>query len=180
MKVINKMEFFIRRNFREKSASIVMGLILYLIPSQVWRVLMALFFMAALLPRDIENGRSQLLLSFPLKRSEVFLCDFVFGFSILTISTFLSMAFRGLFNGMDVIRCLGTAMFVYGLSTMFANAGKGNIAFPLLIIFIDLAFSFSRWKYVSPSLQLTPLALLVSIGIFVLAYFHYIKEGKIW
>ena len=69
MKVINKMEFFIRRNFREKGASIVMVLILYLIPSQVWRVLVALFFMAALLPRDIENGRSQLLLSFPLKRA---------------------------------------------------------------------------------------------------------------
>ena len=176
---MKRMEFVLRRDFKEKSGLIIVAFFLFLIPPHFWRIIVSLILFSYLLPKDVEDGKESLLLSLPLKRWEIFLYDFFIGTTILLIAGFITVGVLKM-NVTSVFRLLLAFPFIYGVSMISSTAGKGNFGIPLLILILDMAFSWSWWRYVSPLYQGSVIGAVISILVFVLSLIYFNKEGKMW
>ena len=174
---MKRLEFILKRDFKEKGGLIIAVFFLFLIPLHFWRVVVSLILFSYLLPKDVEDGKESLLLSLPLKRWEIFLYDFIVETLILLIVGFITVGVLKL-NVATVFRILLAFPFIYGISMISSTAGKGNFGIPLLILILDMAFSWSWWKYVSPLYQGSIIGAVISILVFVFSFIYFNREGK--
>ncbi len=171
---MRKFEFVLRRNFKEKGWRFLFVFFAFMIPSSWMRSFTALLLLSRLLPWDIESGEEEILLSLPLRRYEIFLYDFLIGFSTLFVSAVLT---RHLFS-FD-FKDLLVIPYVYGISVLSAFYGKGNFILPLLIVTVDSAFCWTDWVYISPVCRGSWIGSLIDLVVFIVAFAIYSSDGKL-
>ncbi len=175
---MNKFEFMLKKTFVQNRWRLLLSFLLFLIPSQIFRIFFAFVFFSRRLPREIERGEDEVLLELPLRRWEIFVNDFLINSSVLIVSGALSVALSGK-NSLEVSKLFKTIVafpYIYGLEVLCAKYMKSNFLIPFTAFVIDLAFWGTRWRYISPLSEKSVFGVAISTSIFLIALFSYFIE----
>ncbi|GEM_PF-1055480 len=175
---MGKFEFMLRKISVQDRWRLLLAFLLFLIPSQIFRILFAFVFFARKLPREIERGEDEILLELPLKRWEIFVNDFLVNSSVLVVSGALSTVLlkQSRMEISKFLQIILTFPYIYGLEVLCAKYLKSNFLIPFIAFIIDISFWGTDWIYISALSERSIFGAAISVSVFLTAFFLYSLE----
>ena len=175
---MRKFEFMLKKIATQDRWRLFLSSVVFLIPSQIFRVFFAFVFFSRKLPREIERKDDEILLEFPLKRWEIFANDFLINSLVLVASGALSVALfkQRELELLKLFRTLLAFPYIYGLEVICAKYLKSNFLLPFIAFVVDLSFWGTDWGHISALSERSVFGTVISISVFLTAFFLYSLE----
>ncbi|RKX54863.1 MAG: hypothetical protein DRP30_01130 [Thermotoga sp.] len=183
--LMNKIEAYFLKEFREKSLVIViLFTMMFLIPANWFRFFFMLLIISSLLPRDVHHGRVHLLSSLPFSRSDLFWISYILA-TLIGISTSLVTSTIWFLNSGDrIVSMLIFSSAYFGICMLSVSFGLDHFVIPLFVFFGggfmgSLGTSTTNpYSLVSPVYQGSKLGSLVfSLLILIVSWIIFERKG---
>ncbi len=141
--MLNKAEAYFTKEFKEKTIILVVLTLLLLIPAYSWRLFFLFLLITTLLPKDVHNGRIEIMMSLPFSKTDIFWMSYAL---LLTIAVITQAIGGALFNisFAEIMReILATLIFssaYFGITMVSVSVGFGNFGVPFLALIMDSFF----------------------------------------
>lgn len=164
---LNYLFAYFRKQFTEKSRTIVFFFILMLFPSVDMKMFFGFLIILFSLVSDIRHKRIDLLTFLPFTRKMIYWFEFVFLVFLVFMSSMVSLPFYDkLTSGFTDL--LSVVIFIagyYGMIIILSMLWMDGVAAGFIVFIVDkMLSSFSTFKYysyISPSTQENKLAALL-------------------
>ncbi len=191
---MNKVEVYFIKTLKERAGLLLILTLLLLIPNFSWRIFFIfLMITLVLLPRDMCNGKFNIMMELPLSRKDVFWSSYVF---LLVFSIFPQMigySFESVFItpspwsiGYGLLSTLTFSTAYFGIAVLSASFGFGNFGVPFLVLIADAFLGSIRWYGLNPYRMISPIyqenitvALIFALSLLMISYFIFERKGKI-
>ena len=189
---ISKMDIYIEKELKEKTAQLVFFILLLFIPSFTAKVIGILLLCSSTLVNDIKNKNVELLYFLPYSKKELFSYNLLFLILIVMITSAVSQLYYHevfLYNSIAILKPIIVLLAIYGIGIMFSSTGHDGFVWSIVITIIDAilgnfgsvdikAYDFNPYSLVSFTRQGNLLlSFLYSALICYLGYFAYVKKG---
>ena len=153
-------EFMLRKISVQDRWRLLLAFLLFLIPSQIFRILFAFVFFARKLPR------------------EIFVNDFLVNSSVLVVSGALSTVLlkQSRMEISKFLQIILTFPYIYGLEVLCAKYLKSNFLIPFIAFIIDISFWGTDWIYIRALSERSIFGAAISVSVFLTAFFLYSLE----
>lgn len=179
---INYLFAYFRKQFTEKSRTIVFFFVLMLFPSVDTKMFFGFLIILFSLISDIRHKRIDLLTFLPFTRKMIYWFEFLFLMFLVFLSSMVSLPFYDkLSSGFaDLLSVMIFIAGYYGLIIILSMLGMDGVAAGFIVFVVDkMLSSFSAFKYysfISPSAQGNKLAALIFAA--VVLYFGQVMFEK--
>ncbi len=191
---MNKVEVYFIKTLKERAGLLLILTLLLLIPNFSWRIFFIfLMITLVLLPRDMCNGKFNIMMALPLLRKDVFWSSYVF---LLVFSIFPQMvgySFESIFVtpnfwniGYGILSTLTFSSAYFGIAMLSVSFGFGNFGVPFLVFIADAflgsigRYSLNPYRMISPIYQENiTAALIFALSLLMVSYFIFERKGKV-